>query len=39
MATKSSKNESKVTKNSKKEQKELIEYDVEYRNAMAKEKL
>ena len=39
MATKSSKSESKVAKNSKKEQKELIEYDVEYRNAMAKEKL
>lgn len=50
MATKSSKNESKVTKNSglttarpkvasKKDEKSLIEYDVEYRNAMAKEKL
>ena len=39
MATKSSKNDSKVTKNSKKDEKSLIEYDVEYRNAMAKEKL
>lgn len=39
MATKSSKTSEKLSKNSKKEQKELIEYDVEYRNAMAKEKL
>ena len=43
MATKSSKNDSKVTKNSKKEQKtdneSLVEYTLEYRNAMAREKL
>ena len=43
MATKSSKNDSKVTKNSKKEQKNdnesLVEYTLEYRNAMAREKL
>lgn len=39
MATKSLKTSEKLSKNSKKEQKELIEYDVEYRNAMAKEKL
>ena len=39
MTTKSSKTDSKVTKNSKKDEKSLIEYDVEYRNAMAREKL
>ena len=43
MATKSSKNDSKVTKNSKKESKtdneSLVEYTLEYRNAMAREKL
>lgn len=46
MATKSSKSnpsvtksDEKVTKTSKKDEKSLIEYDVEYRNAMAKEKL
>lgn len=39
MATKSSEIDKKTSKTSKKEQKELIEYDVEYRNAMAKEKL
>lgn len=43
MATKSSKNEAKVTKTSKKESKNdnesLVEYTLEYRNAMAKEKL
>ena len=39
MTTKSSKTDSKVTKNSKKDEKSLIEYDVDYRNAMAKEKL
>ena len=39
MTTKSAKNDSKVTKTSQKEQKSLIEYDVDYRNAMAKEKL
>ena len=39
MTTKSSKTDSKVTKTSKKEQQSLIEYDVEYPNAMAKEKL
>ena len=43
MTTKSSKNDSKVTKNSKKEQKtdneSLVEYTLEYRNAMAREKL
>ena len=39
MTTKSSKTDSKVTKTIKKEQKSLIEYDVDYRNAMAKEKL
>ena len=43
MATKSSKNDSKVTKNSKKDAKtdneSLVEYTLEYRNAMAREKL
>ena len=43
MATKSSKNESKVTKTSKKDVKNdnesLVEYTLEYRNAMAREKL
>lgn len=39
MATKSSKTSEKLSKNSKKDEKSLIEYDVEYRNAMAKEKL
>lgn len=39
MATKSSKTSEKPSKNSKKDEKSLIEYDVEYRNAMAKEKL
>lgn len=43
MATKSSKSESKVTKNSKKDVKNdnesLVEYTLEYRNAMAREKL
>ena len=43
MATKSSKSESKVTKNSKKDAKtdneSLVEYTLEYRNAMAREKL
>ena len=43
MATKSSKSDSKVTKNSKKESKtdneSLVEYTLEYRNAMAREKL
>ena len=39
MTTKSSKSDSKVAKNSKKDEKSLIEYDVEYRNAMAREKL
>ena len=43
MATKSSKSDSKVTKTSKKEQKadneSLVEYTLEYRNAMAREKL
>ena len=43
MATKSSKNESKVTKTSKKDAKtdneSLVEYTLEYRNAMAREKL
>ena len=39
MATKSSKTGEKSSKTSKKEQQSLIEYDVEYRNAMAKEKL
>ena len=43
MATKSSKNDSKVTKNSKKDTKNdnesLVEYTLEYRNAMAREKL
>ena len=43
MTTKSSKSDSKVTKNSKKEQKtdneSLVEYTLEYRNAMAREKL
>lgn len=43
MATKSSKNDSKVTKNSKKDTKtdneSLVEYTLEYRNAMAREKL
>ena len=43
MATKSSKSDSKVTKNSKKDAKtdneSLVEYTLEYRNAMAREKL
>ena len=39
MATKSSKTSVKSPKTDKKEQKSLIEYDVEYRNAMAREKL
>ena len=43
MATKSAKNDSKVTKNSKKDVKNdnesLVEYTLEYRNAMAREKL
>ena len=39
MATKSSEIDKKTSKISKKEQQSLIEYDVEYRNAMAKEKL
>lgn len=43
MATKSSKNDSKVAKNSKKDVKtdneSLVEYTLEYRNAMAREKL
>lgn len=46
MTTKSSKSnpsvtksDEKVTKTSKKDEKSLIEYDVDYRNAMAKEKL
>ena len=39
MATKSSEIDKKTSKTSKKEQKSLIEYDVEYRNAMAREKL
>ena len=43
MATKSSKNDSKVAKNSKKDVKNdnesLVEYTLEYRNAMAREKL
>lgn len=39
MTTKSSKTSEKPSKNSKKDEKSLIEYDVEYRNAMAKEKL
>lgn len=43
MATKSSKNESKVAKTSKKDAKNdnesLVEYTLEYRNAMAREKL
>ena len=43
MATKSSKSESKVTKSSKKDAKtdneSLVEYTLEYRNAMAREKL
>lgn len=39
MTTKSSKTSEKSSKNSKKAEKSLIEYDVEYRNAMAKEKL
>lgn len=43
MATKSSKNDTKVTKTSKKDVKtdneSLVEYTLEYRNAMAKEKL
>lgn len=43
MATKSSKNDSKVVKNSKKDVKtdneSLVEYTLEYRNAMAREKL
>lgn len=39
MATKPSKTSEKLSKTSKKDEKSLIEYDVEYRNAMAKEKL
>lgn len=39
MTTKPSEIDKKTSKTSKKEQKELIEYDVDYRNAMAKEKL
>lgn len=39
MATKSSKTSKKELKADKKDEKSLIEYDVEYRNAMAKEKL
>ena len=43
MTTKSSKSESKVTKTSKKDVKNdnesLVEYTLEYRNAMAREKL
>ena len=43
MATKSSKSDSKVTKTSKKDAKtdneSLVEYTLEYRNAMAREKL
>ena len=39
MVTKSSEIDKKTSKTSKKEQKSLIEYDVEYRNAMAREKL
>ena len=43
MTTKSSKNDSKVTKNSKKDTKtdneSLVEYTLEYRNAMAREKI
>ena len=43
MATKSSKSDSKVAKNSKKDAKtdneSLVEYTLEYRNAMAREKL
>lgn len=39
MTTKSSKTSEKSSKTSKKEQQSLIEYDVEYRNAMAREKL
>lgn len=39
MATKSSKTSKKELKTDKKDEKSLIEYDVEYRNAMAKEKL
>lgn len=39
MATKSSEIDKKTSKTSKKGEKSLIEYDVEYRNAMAKEKL
>ena len=43
MATKSSKNDLKVAKNSKKDAKtdneSLVEYTLEYRNAMAREKL
>lgn len=43
MATKSSKSDSKVTKTSKKDTKtdneSLVEYTLEYRNAMAREKL
>lgn len=39
MATKSSEIDKKTSKTSKKDEKSLIEYDVEYRNAMAKEKL
>ena len=39
MATKSSEIDKKTSKTSKKCEKSLIEYDVDYRNAMAKEKL
>lgn len=39
MATKSSEIDKKTSKTSKKDEKSLIEYDVEYRNAMAREKL
>ena len=39
MTAKSSKTSVKSSKNDKKDEKSLIEYDVEYRNAMAKEKL
>ena len=39
MTTKSSEIDKKTSKTSKKEQKSLIEYDVDYRNAMAREKL
>ena len=39
MATKSSEIDKKTSKTGKKGEKSLIEYDVDYRNAMAKEKL